>query len=316
MTSREFAIIERYFKSLSPPGDGVIIGPGDDCAVLSVPDGHQLCVSTDTLIEGVHFLKDSAPDVVVARVMGANLSDLAAMGATPYAFLLAATLPDVSDGWLLDFSKALSAQIERHKIPLVGGNLARGALSLTVTVLGTVPAGAAVTRAGSAAGDHVYVTGSLGDAAMGLQLCRAGETAGYLVDRYNCPQPRLAAGERLRGLATSMIDISDGLVAEVGHLAEQGRLGAEIQASLLPLSPELVERAGAGNAVRLALFAGDDYELCFTVNPDKSGLVDKLSASLGLPMTRVGIITTTGEVVVRNKNGEPMPFESAGYQHF
>lgn len=319
MSSREFEIIERYFKSLSNLSqheNTVVLGPGDDCAVLRVPDDMELCVSTDTLIEDVHFLPNSQAKVVVSRTMGANLSDLAAMGATPYAFLLAMTFPEAKEDWLEDFSITLSEFIEKHQVPLVGGNLSKGPLSLTVTIMGTVPPGSAIKRSGAAVGDDIYVTGMLGDAAQGLALLRKGQAEGYLVDRYQFPEARLEAGQRLRGLAKSLIDISDGLVAEIGHLAETNSLGAEIAAWELPLSKELVESAGQDSAIRMALFSGDDYELCFTANPQDSDEIIALSNSLDLPMTRIGVVTDDGRIIIRDTKGEPMRFSGAGYEHF
>ena len=319
MSTREFSIIERYFKSisnLSQHENTVIIGPGDDCAVLRVPDDMELCVSTDTLLEGVHFLPNSRAKVVASRTMAANLSDLAAMGATPYAFLLAMTFPEAREDWLEDFSTTLAEIIEQYQVPLVGGNLSKGPLSLTVTIMGTVPAGSAIKRSGASVGDDIYVTGTLGDAAQGLALSRKGEADGYLVSRYQSPVARIAAGRQLRGLANSLIDISDGLVAEIGHLAETDSLGAEIAAWELPLSKELVKSAGEDIAISMALFSGDDYELCFTADPADSGEIKALSDSIDVPMTRIGVVTDGGEIVIRDSKGELMDFGDAGYEHF
>ena len=319
MSTREFSIIERYFKSisnLSQHENTVIIGPGDDCAVLRVPDDMELCVSTDTLLEGVHFLPNARAKVVASRTMAANLSDLAAMGATPYAFLLAMTFPEAREDWLEDFSTTLAEIIEQYQVPLVGGNLSKGPLSLTVTIMGTVPAGSAIKRSGASVGDDIYVTGTLGDAAQGLALSRKGEADGYLVSRYQSPVARIAAGRQLRGLANSLIDISDGLVAEIGHLAETDSLGAEIAAWQLPLSKELVKSAGEDIAINMALFSGDDYELCFTADPADSGEIKALSDSIDVPMTRIGVVTDGGEIVIRDSKGEPMDFGNAGYEHF
>ena len=319
MSNREFSIIERYFKPLSnlaQHGSSVIIGPGDDCAVLRIPDDMELCVSTDTLLEGVHFLPNSPAKVVASRTMAANLSDLAAMGATPYAFLLAMTFPEVKEGWLAGFSKTLAGIIERYQVPLVGGNLSKGPLSLTVTIMGTVPSGLAIKRSGSSVGDDIYVTGTLGDAAQGLALSSQGSADGYLVSRYQFPVARIEAARQLRGLAKSMIDISDGLVAEIGHLAETDSLGAEISAWKLPLSKELIKSTGEDKAISMALFSGDDYELCFTADPADSSKIKAVSLSVDLPMTRVGVVTGDGEIVIKDTKGEPMEFGGAGYEHF
>jgi len=316
MTTNEFDIIDKYFKRLQVESNSVVIGPGDDCAVLSVPAGEELCVSTDTLIEGVHFPVDAPAEVAVSRTMAANLSDLAGMGASPYAFVLAITMPSANEEWLEACSQELARNIQQYGIPLVGGNLARGQLSLTVTVMGTVPAGCAVPRAGAAPGDEIYVTGCLGDAAKGLELMRSGQQDGYLVDRYCRPTPRIEAGIALRGVASAMIDISDGLMSEIGHICEVRNYGAEIMTDAIPLSDELMSAAGEDSATRMALFAGDDYELCFTAPAGKSDEIEKLAESLDLPMSRVGIIIDEPGINARRPDGSSMPYGGTGYQHF
>ena len=317
MTTHEFDIIDRYFKRLQVESSAVVLGSGDDCAVLAVPAGEELCVSTDTLIEGVHFPENAAPGLVISRTMAANLSDLAAMGARPLSFVLAMTLPDADDDWLEACSTALANEMARYDIPLVGGNLARGSLSLTATVLGTVPEGTAITRLGATPGDEIHVTGSLGDAARGLELLRAGEKSdNYLVARYCAPTPRLEAGMALRGIATAMIDVSDGLMSEVGHLCQARGLGAEIMSDALPISGELMAAADEENATRLALFSGDDYELCFTAPAESSGEIAALAESLKLPISRVGIIVDEPGITVRRPDGTSLPYGDMGYRHF
>lgn len=316
MATNEFDIIEKYFKRLQVESNSVVLGPGDDCAVLAVPVDEELCVSTDTLIEGVHFPENASPELVVSRTMAANLSDIAAMGAAPFAFVLAVTMPESDEAWLEICSQALEKNIRQYGIPLVGGNLAKGQLSLSMTVMGTVPRGAAITRQGATPGDEIYVTGSLGDAAKGLELLLAGEQSGFLVERYSAPTPRIEAGIALRGLASAMIDISDGLMSEVGHICEFHHLGAEIVTEALPTSDELIAAAKQESAVRMALFAGDDYELCFTASPDRADEIDSLSKALQLPMTRVGIITDEPGVNARLPDGTTLPFGGTGYQHF
>jgi thiamine-monophosphate kinase len=182
--------------------------------------------------------------------------------------------------------------------------------------MGTVPSGSAIKRNGASVGDDIYVTGTLGDAAQGLALSQKGEADGYLVSRYQFPVARIAAGIQLRGLAKSLIDISDGLIAEVGHLAETSSLGAEIAAWELPLSKELIESAGEDNARHMALFSGDDYELCFTANPADYDAIKAVSDLVDLPMTRIGVATDDGKIVIRDSKGEPMKFGGAGYEHF
>jgi len=226
------------------------------------------------------------------------------------------TFPEVREDWLEDFSTTLAEILERYHVPLVGGNLSKGPLSLTVTIMGTVPAGSAIKRGGASVGDDIYVTGTIGDAAQGLVLSSKGEVDGYLVGRYQFPVARIEAGRQLRGLAKSLIDISDGLVSEVGHLAGTELLGAQIFARELPLSKELVKSAGKDVAISKALFAGDDYELCFTADPTDSGEIKAVSGSIDLPMTRIGVVTGDGKIVIKGSKGELMEFDGAGYEHF
>ena len=316
MTASEFDIINRYFMRIAQGGRGIELGPGDDCAVLSTPEGCELCISTDSLVEGVHFPKGSPAGLVASRTLAANLSDLAAMGASPHSFLLAITMPGVDESWLDEFSATLATLSERYHAPLVGGNLSRGNLSLTITIIGTTPVGEAVTRAGAKAGDAVYVTGTLGDAARGLELVRSGDTDSFLARRYSDPTPRLAAGEKLRGLANAMIDISDGLMADLGHIAGSSGLGAQLLAADLPLSSPLIQSVGVDKAVQLALFCGDDYELCFTVDAARESEIRKLTGELDLNITRVGKMVEGKQVVALDKDGQSLLSGSTGYRHF
>lgn len=317
MEEDEFGIISRYFRHLSLSTEGVVLGPGDDCAVVAIPPGHQVCVSTDTLTEGVHFPIACAPEIVASRCLAANLSDLAAMGASPHSFLLALTLPEADGDWLREFAAALGDGSRHYAIPLVGGNLCKGPLSLTITVMGTVPVSGAILRSGANALDDVYVTGSLGDAGAGLAAYQSGERSGYLVDRYCAPSPRVGVGIALRGLATAMIDISDGLVAELGHIASESHVGIRAEAALLPLSEDL--RCSADEAVcrSMALFAGDDYELCFTAQASSRSAIAQVANNLNLPLTRIGTVTTDAEqVCVVDEQGQALDLSVAGYRHF
>ena len=321
MTTSEFDVINKHFRQTPINRSWVSLGPGDDCAVLKVPEGEELCVSTDTLIEGVHFPEQSPAEVVASRILAANLSDLAAMGAMPLGCVLAATLPKIDNDWLEAFASTLAQQTEEYGVPLVGGNLARGSLSFTMTVMGSVPCGEAITRGGSKPGDEIHVTGSLGDAAKGLELCRAGQSAGYLVKRYTNPVPRLAVGMALRGLARSMIDISDGLASEVHHLCAAEELGAELDVAALPISRDLLAVADREAATRLALCAGDDYELCFTAAPEKKEAIRKVAKDSGTAITRIGLVVeqTDAEqsgVVIRQTDGQILPCDDIGYRHF
>ena len=247
MTQDEFSIIERYFGSFPQPGktpapepaSGVALGPGDDCAILTIPPGFELCASTDTLLADVHFPATAPAAVVARRTLGANLSDLAAMGARPHAFLLALTLPAAEASWLEAFSVCLHRLSATWEIPLAGGNLCRGPLSLTMTVFGTAPAGTMIRRAGANQGDDIYVTGHIGDAGAGLQLflqdpALSDSASKELIRRYTAPTPRIETGQALRQIATAMIDISDGLLADLEHLLTASGAGAEVEVERIP----------------------------------------------------------------------------------
>lgn len=319
MPGREFEIIKRYFTEAIPStSDRIVLGPGDDCAILEVPEGEQLCVSTDTLVAAVHFPSDAPGDVAAHRSLCANLSDLAAMGATPLAFLGALTMPGEDTSWLNAFSRALATLADVYGIPLAGGNLARGPLSITITVLGSVPAGTALRRDGAKSGDDVYVTGTLGDAAGWLALDYESGTsrvAEPLRDRYCHPTPRLALGQSLRDVASAMIDISDGLAADLGHICEASSVGARIDATAIPIS-EALRTAFESRAMALAISGGDDYELCFTAAPTRREDIVALATHSGVAMTCIGQIVEGAEPVFFDGDGNAIAVEETGYQHF
>lgn len=316
MTEHEFDIIEHYFKPVAGSSNNVVLGPGDDAAILTVPAGMELCVSTDSLIEDVHFPAGVPPWIAASRTFAANLSDMAAMGAEPHSFVLAVSMPEANEQWLHDFSESLRDLSMHYGIPLVGGNLARGKLSLTITVMGMTPAGRAVRRSGARLGDDIYVTGMLGDAAGGLPLVRKGDYESYLAKRYCSPEARVDAGMRLREVVNAMIDVSDGLFADLGHITEASGLGAIVDTSVVPLSMELVENVGEESAVRLGLFSGDDYELCFTAGSDKAEAIHRISEEMNLPITRIGTMVEGEGVIALDESHKPLDVGGPGYQHF
>lgn len=328
----EFDIIDRYFAGW-PQSDLVKLGPGDDCAILSPTPGEDIVVSTDTLATGVHFPHDASGAMVAQRAMGANLSDLAAMGAAPLAVLSALTLPHVDDQFLQDLADAFRRACDEWQVPLVGGNLCRGELSLTLTVMGTVPEGSALCRDGAQVGDDLYVSGTLGDAAGGLVCLTAdsgnGETriahpedalrraSTQLIERYEHPTPRLMVGQRLRSIATAAIDISDGFTADLGHLCRASGVGAVVEASDLPQSDALT-RLFSDEADQMSLYGGDDYELCFTAGVEDRDEIEAISRDLQLALTRVGRMTEAedGAVVMLTQDGLEIDAAHAGYRHF
>ncbi|HEX6995558.1 MAG TPA: thiamine-phosphate kinase [Gammaproteobacteria bacterium] len=344
----EFEIIRRYFTR--PPRDpAVLVGVGDDAAVLAV-DG-RIAVTVDTLLEGVHFLPDAPPDSIGHRALAVSLSDVAAMGARPRWATLALTLPDADAAWLEAFAAGFFALADRYGVTLVGGNLTRGPLAITVEVTGDFPGGApALTRAGARSGDDVYVTGTLGDAAGGLaRLAASGRdvraaaahglraAAGHawraaagpdgrgaeraeagpeavLVERYLRPTPRVDAGRALAGLATAAIDLSDGLASDLAHVCDASGCGAEIDVESLPLSAALEAVFDADDALKLALSGGDDYELCFTAPPDAREHVADALAACGTPVRRIGRMTDARGIEWRRGALDISP--RAGYLHF
>ena len=273
MALGEFELIARYFSRPVARRD-VLVGVGDDAALLEVPAGQVLAAATDTLVEGRHFLPDAPPESVGHQALAVNLSDLAAMGAEPAWTLLALSLPEPDTHWLEGFARGFHALADRAGLTLVGGDTVRGPRVVTVQVLGFVPAGLALRRDGARPGDVLYASGSLGDAAAGLELLRDGrraDTDSPLVRRYRFAEPRLALGMALRGVASAAMDVSDGLLGDLGKLCDASGVGAILELEQLPLSPALLASFDATQAERFALGGGDDYELVFTV-PRASGV--------------------------------------------
>jgi len=267
MPAAEHDLIYRYFASLGA-GDAVELSVGDDCAILRLAAGERLATSVDTLVEGVHFLPETFPEDVGYRCVAAAASDLAAVGARPLGMTVALTLPVVDELWLHSFSEGLAAAVAEYRLPLVGGDITRGALTIAVQVLGALPADRALLRSGAREGDAVYVSGTLGDAAGALAILRgewlpAPQHAEYLLQRLNRPRARLELGRELLASATAAIDISDGLLADAGHIAAASGVRIVIDPECLPRSAALCSHASADQVTAWALTGGDDYELCF-----------------------------------------------------
>ncbi|WP_240097464.1 thiamine-phosphate kinase [Thermomonas flagellata] len=314
MSEREFDLIARIRRRVAARAD-VVLGIGDDCALLAPPPGMLLAVTTDTLNAGVHFPADTAPTDLGWKALAVNLSDLAAMGAQPAWCTLALSLPQADAAWLDAFCDGFLALAQDYGMTLVGGDTTRGPLAITVTAHGCVPAGAALRRDGAGVGDEVWVSGTLGDAAAALAQWRAGHAmAPALRARLDRPMPRVALGLALRGVASSCIDISDGLLADLAHVCRASGVGAEIAADALPASPAL-QAAFAGDRRRvLQATGGDDYELCFTAPAAQREAVQALGARLGLPLARIGRIVAGSEVRCTGLDGfGPL---APGYQHF
>ncbi|MBJ2346955.1 MULTISPECIES: thiamine-phosphate kinase [Pseudomonas] len=315
----EFELIRHYFAAApcAQGGEGVALGIGDDCALLAVPSGEQLAVSTDTLVAGVHFPDPCDPFLLGQRSLAVAVSDLAAMGASPVAFTLALTLPTVTADWLQAYAHGLSQMAQACGVALVGGDTTRGPLSLTMTVFGRVPAGQALTRSGAQPGDLLCVGGELGNAAGALPLVLGQrsaepEVAGPLLAHYWSPQPQIDLGLALRGKASAAMDISDGLLADCGHIAQASDVALTVERDRLPLSNALVALLGQPGAQQAALSGGDDYVLLFTLPPVR------LSALLaeGWPIHVVGKVCAGQGVMLADSLGRDITPQIRGYQHF
>ncbi len=313
----EFDLIGRFFADLGPPRPDVRLGVGDDCALLDVPAGLSLAVSTDTLVVGTHFFPDCDPEAVGYKSLAVGLSDLAAMGATPAWATLALTLPRRDDDWIAGFARGFGALANHYRVRLVGGDTTRGPLSVTVQVQGLVKAGAAVRRDGARADDLIWVSGTLGDAALALRLIQAGGVVeSGLRARLERPVARVELGAALRGLATAMIDLSDGLVGDLGHILAASGVGAEIDPAALPVSPAVAQQVASDADWTLPLAGGDDYELCFCAPPPYEALIDSLAKPLGCSVTVVGRIRAEPGLILRSVDGSSMRLARTGYDHF
>lgn len=320
MPLSEFELIARYFADLGATRADVPLGIGDDGAVLACPADEELVAVIDTLVAGTHFPAGSSAASIGHRALAVNLSDIAAMGARPAWALLALTLPSVEQRWLAEFARGFGALARRSGVALVGGDTTSGPLSVTVQLLGFVPRGQALRRAGGRAGDALYVSGTPGDAAAGLEIelgAPAVETDATrtLRERFLYPEPRMALGERLRGLASACIDVSDGLLGDLGKLASASGCGAALETGALPLSDALLAACGSERARRLALVGGDDYELLFAVPPAREAALLGALPPQKWHYRRIGALEAQHGVRVL-REGAVIEFSHSGYDHF
>jgi thiamine-monophosphate kinase len=328
MALSEFELIDIIRQECTLARADVVLGNGDDAAVLQVPPGQHLVACTDMLIAGRHFPLDTAPEDIGWKALAVNLSDLAAMGARPAWCLLALSLPSPDAEWLRAFARGFAELAAQHQIALVGGDTTRGPLSVTVTALGLIPAGSALTRAGAAVGDRVLICGRLGWAAAGLSLRLggalaagasdpAGSPAAQWIDALNRPVPLVAAGQALRGIASSAIDISDGLLADLGHVLRASGVGAELRVEQMPGHSELRQQLGSERARDCMLAGGDDYALCFTVPVERvDDALAALQASGAGQVADIGCICAGSGVVVLDAMGQAINLERRGWDHF
>ena len=327
MALSEFDLIARYFKQSGLAADpalhpGVALGIGDDCALLNIAAAEQLAVSMDVLVETVHFPAGAPAALIAERALAVNLSDLAAMGARPLGFTLGLTLPRVDEAWLQSFSNGLRESALRYRCPLLGGDTTRGPLQIAIQVHGTLPVGTALTRSGAKAGDEVYVSGTLGRAGLALSVLQntlpaanAGQRA-ELLSAYYQPQPRLALGSALRGIASAAQDVSDGVLADLGHIARSSNVAMQLCAAAIPVASVVSALRESAAALELALTAGDDYELVFTAAPDEHAAVLAAAVSAGVKVTRIGTVVAGHGMEVRTADGNVLHFARQGFQHF
>jgi thiamine-monophosphate kinase len=313
----EFELIARHFARLTPPRGGVALGVGDDAALLTPAPGHELVATVDTLIEGVHFFADCPPAALGHKALAVNLSDLAAMGAEPAWALLALTLLRAEDDWLAEFARGFGDLARQHDVALVGGDTCRGPLAVSITALAQVPTGQALRRAGARPGDGVYVSGELGAAGLAVRARRGEITlpaplAAHAAQRLDWPQPRVALGLALRGLASAAIDVSDGLLADLGHVCAAGGVGARLDLAAMPLPNGALALASPDEL----LGAGDDYELCFTVPPRHEAALPALAGRLGCPLTRIGQIEAEAGLRLVDAAGQGHAVAARGHDHF
>ena len=317
----EFELIQRYFADRARPRQDVIVGIGDDCALLRPAGGEQLlAVSIDTLVEGVHFLPGSDPAWLAQRLLGAVVSDLAGMGATPAWFTLALTLPRADPLWLEPFAQALADRAAELEIALVGGDTTRGPLTLTAQAHGWVEAGRALRRDAARAGDLILVSGTLGDSRGGLQVQQDGAAADanarFLRQRFFRPEPRIELARALAPRLHAGIDISDGLLADLGHIARRSGLGAQLELERLPLSPALIAYAGEEQARQWALSGGEDFELCLTAPAEALDWCLEVAATLGVKLSCIGQMQDRSMDIEVFSQGQPQPATECGYDHF
>lgn len=324
----EFDLIKYYFEQPQIQDSSVQLAIGDDCALVSVPDGYQLAITTDTMVENTHFLPSISPQDLAYKTVVTNLSDLASMGAKPKWISLALTLPKLDEAWLAHFSQSLLQTLKDYNVTLIGGDTTKGTLSITITAQGIVKKGIALCRHQAKPGDLIYVSGTLGDSAAGLQRILAGKRAvgfdeEFLQQRHLRPTPRVALGQALVDIAHSAIDLSDGLNSDLRHILKRSQCAAEIELSSLPFSSALLNLYERTQAEQFALSGGEDYELCFTVPPENQTVLESRLRDLDVLCTCIGRVVPAFEKKCGQfsihflRDGQPIEYSvSLGFDHF
>jgi thiamine-monophosphate kinase len=318
MPLHEFAVIAEIFAPLARSKAALALK--DDVALLRVPTGHELAIKTDTIVEGVDFFPKDPPSTVAQKALRVNLSDLAAKGARPVGYLLTLALPGkIGMPWLRSFARGLASDQRAFRVTLLGGDLSStpGPVTVSIAAFGTVPRGSAVLRSGAVIGDRVFVTGTIGDSGGGLTALKTKRRAPFLTDRYRLPQPRVAFGQALRGLASAALDVSDGLLADLGHIADVSRVHIAVDAAQVPISSALRKAWGrAEDAVLRAATAGDDYEIAFTAPAAKRAAILKAAKATRTRVTEIGFVMPGRGVALLGGDGRPLRVKKAGWEHF
>ena len=319
----EFSIIERYCQGIGAQHSTTKIAVGDDAAVVSVPNGMELAVSLDTMVEGVHFYPNTPAELIADKLLAVNLSDMAAMGAEPRWATLGLTVPTVDEDWFSRFSSRLNQSAEQFNVQLIGGDTTQGPLTLSLNIMGLLPKGKGLTRAGAKPEDDIYVSNRIGDAALALQCLESnvdshGLNLETIKTALDLPEPQIKLGQSLLEIASACLDLSDGLVADLGHIAEQSKVSLDINIEQIPLSAEYQQYIKQGGSVDIALTGGDDYQLAFTAEQSHREAIEKLSKQLDTPLTRIGKVTEQAEEKV-NLFSNSKPYQltnNLGYEHF
>lgn len=317
---KEFELIKQFFTKQAVKRKDVLLGIGDDCAVVSSTEKQNIVVTTDTLVAGVHFPLGTSPKAIGHKAVAVNLSDIAAMGAKPSWISLAITLPDVNDEWLSEFGQGVFELCEFYNVQLIGGDTTQGPLSITITAQGLTPEGQYLSRSGAKSGDWLYVTGDLGDAALALQHLKENVLTDQVVidqvqQKLDFPRPRVLAGQALREYASAAIDISDGLLADLGHLCQASNVGANLVLDAIPMSDAMKQSLLFDDAIDLALNGGDDYELLFTVSEDKKVGLETALSQTSVAITCIGQINAS-QTISTTLNNKPVPIQNSCFEHF
>jgi thiamine-monophosphate kinase len=321
MSSSEFELIKKYFQNLTDDDSSVQCGIGDDAAVIQIPPDMEVVLSIDTLLEETHFPKDTTPSDIAYKALAVNLSDMAAMGALPKWVLLSITFPESNDAWLEQFSTGFLELAKQHSVSLIGGDMSKGPLSITIQIQGLVPIGKAVRRDGAQQDDLIYISGTLGDAGVGLDIIQqklvvADEHETFFLNSLNRPEISIEAGLRLRDIASSAIDISDGLISDLGHILEASHVGAELKMENIPLSEAMQKCINKQDAWNYALTSGDDYKLCFTACSENHNQIIDVFKDINVSVNCIGRITEGSKLICLDSDGTGFDSSGSSYQHF